>query len=75
MPKLTVEGAAAVDVPQGKRLVNALIDDVEEVRIEAIRVAIGWRDEKTHEVLNPLLKNQDEWGRERGVAAAVHGDR
>ena len=27
MPKLTVEGAATVEVPQGKRLVNALEDE------------------------------------------------
>ena len=28
MPRLTVEGARAVDVPRGKRMVLALVDDV-----------------------------------------------
>ncbi len=28
MPKLTVEGAGSFDVPAGKRMVNALVDDV-----------------------------------------------
>ena len=28
MPKLTVEDARTVEVPQGKRLINALEDDV-----------------------------------------------
>lgn len=27
MPKLTIEGAATVEVPPGKRLVNALVDE------------------------------------------------
>ena len=35
MPKLTVEGAASVDVPQGKRLVNALIDEAKIDQLHA----------------------------------------
>lgn len=35
MPKLTVEGAAAVDVPQDKRLVNALIDEAKIDQLHA----------------------------------------
>ena len=35
MPKLTVEGAATVDVPQGKRLVNALIDEAKIDQLHA----------------------------------------
>ena len=27
MPKITIEGAGSVEVPAGKRLVNALVDE------------------------------------------------
>jgi HEAT repeat protein len=49
-------------------VLTALIDDAAEVRLEALRVALGWRDEKTTEVLNQLLKHPEEWVRERAVA-------
>jgi ferredoxin len=35
MPTLTVEGAAAVEVPAGKRLVNALVDDAKVDQLHA----------------------------------------
>ena len=35
MPKLTVEGASSVDVPQGKRLVNALEDEAKVDQLHA----------------------------------------
>ena len=39
MPKLTVEGTAAVDVPQNKRLVNALED---EAKIDQLHACGGF---------------------------------
>ena len=38
MPKLTVEGAGSFEVPQGKRLVNALVD---EARIDQLHACGG----------------------------------
>src|SRR5688572_16951989 len=35
MAKLTVEGVATVEVPQGKRLVNALVDDAKVDQLHA----------------------------------------
>ena len=35
MPKLTVEGLSTVDVPQGKRLVNALTDEAKIDQLHA----------------------------------------
>jgi ferredoxin len=35
MPKLTVEGAGTFEVPQGKRLVNALTDDAKVDQLHA----------------------------------------
>jgi len=35
MPKLTVEGGSTVDVPQGKRLVNALTDEAKIDQLHA----------------------------------------
>ena len=35
MPKLTVEGSGTFDVPQGKRLVNALVDEAKVDQLHA----------------------------------------
>ncbi|HEX8913803.1 MAG TPA: 2Fe-2S iron-sulfur cluster-binding protein [Humisphaera sp.] len=35
MPKLTVEGVGTFEVPQGKRLVNALVDDAKVDQLHA----------------------------------------